>query len=968
MIKNREDRVVKNADSRAALMRASLYCGVALTLLTATAQGRAPAPTAGGTTELEEIVVTGIRAAIQSSIEQKREAAVVSDVLSSDDIGDIPALSVGEAIENITGAATHREKGGASEIAVRGLGPYLGSTTFNGREASNGSGDRSVNFSMFPSELINGIAIYKSQQADFVEGGVSGIIDMQTMKPLDFGKQRIQFQGRGTYQTYDKRLEDKNGLGWRGTATYVDQYDFGNAGALGVAIGMQKGKSNNPEEMFTSSSTWVACNANLTSATTANCPAVTPASYASGATPAGTPFYLVPGSRTFEQISEQDDREAYMGSIQWRPRDWLDVNLDYQNSVYKFWEDRQQLNFSETMRGLTNRIVDADGNLLAYAGNSTIESTPLERYQIEKYDGGGVNLVASLTDYLSVSADYGWSDTYRSRLDREVRMRSNATDINGAPVAGVINSQRIPYTFDATSGWLPTIGVGGGFDVTRHANFSAAARVRRTEQIRWDQIDAGKLDAVYTMAAGPITALKVGGRYSEHRFRDVPQDRQEFNITAAAANAAANRGCQIAFPQKDFLKDAKGTPISSWAAFDASCLMNALIGTADPGRNSDMRAIGNRDLVEMASAGYGMAEYATEMGNVPVSGNIGLRYVSTDIESIGLRGGFNVVTNPDGSIRLVSNGTFESVTFTGNYDAWLPSFNAAFDVSDDFRVRLGLFRAMSRPDPEDLGAGRTFTLESGSSFTSVEQAIQSITAAGNPATKPLLSWNADLSFEYYLNRDSLFSVALYYKKFQGGFANNVVNEQYNVGGRDITVPVVVMETSDTKSRIFGLELSGSYRFSDLPYPFDGLGVKASYNYADSDYENEDLRLGNQYNPATGQTIPGIVDPVNIFGLSKHVFSGSVYYEIGPIEFQGIYKYRTPYYQQFVGSAAQNRVVRSAGVVDFRTTWRATDNLSLSLEGSNITNSERVEDMPIAGSVREVHLYGARYYLSARYRL
>src|SRR5690606_21075178 len=111
--------------------------------------------TAPASQVVEEVVVTGLRASIQSSIEEKREASVVSDVLSAEDIGDLPALSIGEAIETITGAATHREKGGASEIAVRGLGPYLGATTFNGREATNGSGDRSVNFSMFPSELIN---------------------------------------------------------------------------------------------------------------------------------------------------------------------------------------------------------------------------------------------------------------------------------------------------------------------------------------------------------------------------------------------------------------------------------------------------------------------------------------------------------------------------------------------------------------------------------------------------------------------------------------------------------------------------------------------------------------------------------------------------------------------------------------------------------------------------------------------
>src|SRR5688572_17953342 len=203
-------------------VRSAVFCGFAVPFAVSAAETPAQAQQ---TTELEEVVVTGIRGAIQSSIEEKREATVVADVLSADDIGDLPALSIGEAIETIAGAATHREKGGASEIAVRGLGPYLGATTFNGREATNGSGDRSVNFSMFPSELINTVAIYKSQQANFVEGGVAGIIDMQTVRPLTFGRQRLQVEGRGIYQGYDKRLDSENDLGYRGTLSYIDQFE-----------------------------------------------------------------------------------------------------------------------------------------------------------------------------------------------------------------------------------------------------------------------------------------------------------------------------------------------------------------------------------------------------------------------------------------------------------------------------------------------------------------------------------------------------------------------------------------------------------------------------------------------------------------------------------------------------------------------------------------------------------------------
>lgn len=957
-------------------LRSILLGGIALPLsavaaLAQTAPPTAPSAQADETTQIDEVVVTGIRASIQSSISQKRRETVVADILSADDIGDLPALSIGEAIETITGAATHREKGGASEIAVRGLGPYLGATTFNGREATNGSGDRSVNFSMFPSELINTVAIYKSQQADFVEGGVAGIIDLQTLRPLDFGRRRLQIEGRGIYQGYDERLVDNNGLGWRGTATYVDQYDLGGMGELGISAGYQRGESNNPEELFTRSSTWVACDGRVATMTpTQSCSSnfqVTPASYASGATPAGTPYYLTAGSATFVQFSETDERESEFLALQWRPNDSLEVNLDYQSSTYQFNEERQQLNLSETDRGLSNIVFDDRGVLQSYSGNTTLESTPLFRHQIETYEGGGINLAWQATDRFKLSFDYGFSDTYRSRMDREVRLRSNATDINGVAVPGVINTQRVAYTFDGTDGYLPRITLNPLFDVNDADNFSAAARVRRTEQIRNDEIEAYRIDGVYDLADSGITRLLFGARQSEHRFYDINQDRRETTINTAATIRAANLACRNAqFPQGDFLGDANGTPISSWATFDALCLYQALRGVEDEGPNADTRSVGNRNLTEEVTAVYAMGEFETSWGDTPISGNFGLRYVDTTVDSVGLRGGFNVINNPDGTIRLVSNGQFETFNFEGGSEEWLPSFNLAADVTEKLKLRLGLFRAMSRPDPEDLGAGRTFSLETGNE-TTIEDAIRSVTSNGNPATLPLMSWNADLSAEYYLNADSMFSAAVYYKQFQGGFENVVVNETYTINGTAVTVPVIVTQTSDRESEIFGLELTAAHRFSNLPQPFDGLGFKASYNFADSTFETEDLRLGDQQDAATGAVQPGIIDPVNIFGLSKHVFSGSLYYEIGPFELQAIAKYRSGYYQQFVGAASQNRVVREATVVDFRASYRVTDNLSISFEGSNLNNEPRVEDMPIPGSVREVHLYGPRYYLGARYR-
>ena len=157
--------------------------------------------------DVEIISVTGTRRTIQDQIAIKREATTVVDGLSSEDIGDLPALSIGEALESITGAASHRENGGATEITIRGLGPFLSATHINGREATNGSGDRSVNFSQFPSELVKKVAIYKTQDASMIEGGVAGVIALETVTPLDYGKQRLQGEVKLNYNPDESNVD-----------------------------------------------------------------------------------------------------------------------------------------------------------------------------------------------------------------------------------------------------------------------------------------------------------------------------------------------------------------------------------------------------------------------------------------------------------------------------------------------------------------------------------------------------------------------------------------------------------------------------------------------------------------------------------------------------------------------------------------------------------------------------------------
>ena len=146
---------------------------------------------------VEVITVSGIRESYRSAINNKRGAANIVDSISLKDIGALPDNSVAETLERITGVSADRFKGNASEISIRGLGPFLGMSTINGRAISSGSGNRSVAFSQFPSELVNGVTVYKSQSANLLEGGVSGTIDLGTIRPVDYGKERFQAEIKG---------------------------------------------------------------------------------------------------------------------------------------------------------------------------------------------------------------------------------------------------------------------------------------------------------------------------------------------------------------------------------------------------------------------------------------------------------------------------------------------------------------------------------------------------------------------------------------------------------------------------------------------------------------------------------------------------------------------------------------------------------------------------------------------------
>ncbi len=982
-----------------------------------------------------EITVTGTRAIVQGSIEEKRKSDLVFDALSADEVGDLPALSIGEALETLTGAASHREQGGATEISVRGLGPFLGSTVVNGRAATNGSGDRSVNFSQFPSELFNKAGIYKTQSANMIEGGVAGQIVLDTVKPLDFGKQRIQVELKGNYNPQnsdidkDQRFVD---LGYRGTISLLDQFTLGGT-EVGISLGFQRNVQSNPEQEARVSDTINYCVDNITGTTglrgTGNCEVLVGGVQQRPAVAGTQDFVVARNSYTYRQNITDDQRDTFFGAIQIKPSSSVDINLDFQYADRVFSEQRNDLVFAEGRRiddrlaPLNTRLnydllVGEFGALRQFTGETSIETNSEYLERAERYYGGGLSVAVQASDRLKLSADVSYSETTRTEESVQVRMRMRG----GRDIFGNLNQYPRARQSNWVSGNTNTsldrietayqIGLNGSqtfnmivqnFDVNDYDLFSDDARTRFTlSQDRFNSIWGARGDFTYEMD-GFLSAIQGGVRFQELVYRDVPggvvgASRVEVTYSNAALSIA-NQECRTPFPERGFLSDVSGgNPLitnvdangnvinvtNTYASFDALCLARTLEANDPRGITFDdngvpiypdgrFDSIDNNDVTEQTWAGYLQADYDSTLGEMPVRGNFGLRVIKTSVTSQGFRGPLTVSPAPGGGfiINAPATGDLTPIVGRNDYTSFLPSFNFVADVTPELQGRAAVFRALSRPDPSQLGFGRVFRTVTDTDADSVDELIGLANATGNPQLNPLLSWNFDAALEWYPDKDTILAGGVYYKRFNGGFETVGQLESFDVNGTPLDALVTTQQTTATTSTIYGFELTAAHRLSFLPAPLDGLGFKLSYNFAKSNFRNEDGFLGafSTVQPdGSITTVEALIPPANLFGLSKHVLSAQVYYEIGPFDFQGVYKYRSPYFQQFVGdSSGRLRFTDQADIFEARISVKLNEQLRLSFEALNLFGEPRTDFRPTLGDLSQNLVYGPRYFLGLRGR-
>jgi len=1068
----------------------------ALTVLMA-----ASIPAVAQETADDEIVVTGTRQVIQDSIALKRANTQIVDGLSADEIGDIPALSIGEALETVTGVASHRENGGATEVSIRGLGPYLSSTVVNGRAATNGSGDRSVNFSQFPSELMNKLSVFKTQDASQIEGGVAGQIQLDTLKPLDYGKRRIQGELKGNINPdqLDQMDTEAGDLGYRLTGSYVDQFDVG-TGEIGISIGVQRSDISQPEaesrQTGPTSNSRPAClisdglaqytdqvnggtftgfsnnpetrdrgdddcddfndrreSSNLDQRGSDTEGVDTSIGFNGRGLDEGVPFVFAPSQRHYRQNDTRDERDAIFGSFQWQPSAKLDINADIQWSERLQSERRNDLTFNGGRRNdtslnigpggttttLDSLVATSEGGILRSITDNSIEIQGGDWQREETYTGGGLSIAYEVSDRLSFSADYGYSNTERVENAIEFRLQSDISPV---------------IEFDQRDRDVPVYTLyDEEFDVNDHTNYVDRLRVRIDNDVRRDNtINSLRFDTNYELGEGFFTDIQAGVRWSNQDYLELPggsdsgnpllpssgrfsfeiendgeltvnnreviDDSNDplFNEDPLVAIIASTRdACRSEFPEgNSFLSSLRdgdlitnvaddGTIISStntWATLDATCVattaaasLNSMLGTIngfltnpDADENSFPFALGNFldsapalieentrtiDVQEETTAFYAMTGYETSFDGLPLTGNLGVRVVQTDVTATGYRPEL-IISGAPGSFSLAQGDNLEQFVVEHDYTRILPSAIAILELSEDKLLRFGAFRAMSRADPADMGAGRSFqsALDEDEEAETIGQLIARVNGNGNPAIDPLMSWNFDAGIEWYPDADSIFALSTYYKSFQGGFTNVVENETYALNGEDVSFDVSgLQQVSDDSSNLFGFEFTGSHNFSYLPGLLSGFGAKVSYNYVNSDFEFQDSRYGDifvgQADGSVVQTNRAIIAPGGLPGLSEHTLSATGYYQIGDLDLQVNYKYRDDYFQPFVSDGTRLRFVGDVGVWEARASYQVTDNIRLSAEAINLFSEPKEQFAFVRSDRYEINDYGPRVFFGVR---
>lgn len=359
-------------------------------------------------------------------------------------------------------------------------------------------------------------------------------------------------------------------------------------------------------------------------------------------------------------------------------------------------------------------------------------------------------------------------------------------------------------------------------------------------------------------------------------------------------------------------------------------------------------------ITEKVKAGYVRLDWGTEIFGLPLDGNIGVRYARTDVSSTGIQ--VDRTCNPAtvSSCSPVVNAN-KVVTIDNSYNDVLPSLNGVLQLMNGkLLVRGGWAKVMARPAINLLAPNVTCTTGSGDPARGGDGTDDC--TAGNPDLKPYRATKYDLSFEFYPNRDSKLTLALFRTNIDTYVRSNIYQPGVNFYGDgrlfDVTQPI-----NGQGAKTQGFELDGNQALTFLPGWLSGFGVNANYTRMTFSYAP-----GNQLiSPLDNSVLP-------YPGLSKNAYNVGLWYDNDVINARIAYHHRDKYYTGGNDVSGNPNFRDKTGYLDAKIQWKATKNFTLSLEGKNLTDQAELSYAGDLSRPNELAWSGRRYYITLGYKL
>lgn len=989
-------------------------------------------------TEVDEVVVTGIRGSLRSSQTIKRDAEVFVDSITSEDIGALPDRSVTEALQRVPGVAIDRFAAGVDpdHFSVEGSGVVVRGLTFvrselNGRDTFTANNGRALSFADVPPELMAGVDVFKNPSADMIEGGIAGTVNLRTRVPFDSPGRVIAFSTEASYGDFAEK--------WAPTFSGLisDRWDTeaGEFGLLLNAVYSQLLSRGDGQQISNYGPRTLYSNGDVVSSP--------------GATAVGPVWF--PRGAAFRSQSFDRERRGYAAAGQWRSNDRTmiataqflrsDASQAWTEHAMEIATDNVTNNGdSQAQQGTTLTFgpdgLFTNGIITGTTGWRADQNGPDPRTPINGLQSNnirrdvnqnavttdyGLNFKWRATDRLGLTFDYQHVDSTVDVLDAgmwNTTYQNASIDINGSDIPVVTF---LPPFLNGTPCAGPPTAACPGYYRGANNNFSSPYNsfprsAMDHKEASEGKLDAFRVDADYSFEDGWIRSLRFGGRFAK---RDQTTRFSTYNwgvlseqwgdngpvwlsdLVDGVPNAGGAPGTvgfnpmdyNAPFSFDNFMRGEVPTPTGDqprlffnrniidqyqdYAAYGlaigdewrarlngAGCPQNwvplALRCNADA--DGFLRQEIN-PMQEETASGYMMMRFGNELSNGwNLSGNVGLRYVTTDRAAQGFQA-FNLVTFPDeatcaipvpppqqpvpfctlapsvrAEARAFANGAVIATDAETSFDYWLPSFNAKLEVGNGWQFRFGFSQAIT---PPDIGLTRNYynIALSANQQDIVNGRPTGRFAVGNPYLKPITSTNWDASAEWYFAAVGQLTLSLFYKELDDVITNGTERLSFTNNGATFDSVVTTPVNSEDTGTVKGFELAYQQTYDFLPDPFDGLGISANYTYIDSSGVAQSTLSSTDPDVAAGRVANIDTSLLPLQNLSEHTVNFAGFYEKGRLSARLAYTWRSEFLitPRDVIVPFAPIMNEDTGQLDGSIFYTVNDNWKIGMQAVNLTN-------------------------------